>query len=229
VRLPRYLAAVLLAGVAFALPTAFHPSGHFFFSLAGLFVVSLVSNATPFFGASYTLVATTYLISFGFSIQAFILVVMVTALGAALGKVVIYGGAKGFERQLSRNKNVQLLEQWMQHRGFYVALFVTAVVPLLPLDDYAFIGAGASEGKLTKMLAVTVAAKLLKSAVEVGLEYFGILRIAGLTRRLFGLSSFQLSLILSVVFIALGVFLFKYDWQGLLDRLQRRKTQPGIE
>ena len=40
-----------------------HPLNLFLFSLAGLFVISLVSNATPFFGASYTLVATAELIA----------------------------------------------------------------------------------------------------------------------------------------------------------------------
>lgn len=227
VRLPWYRGAFLLAGTALALPTTFHLTGHFFFSLAGLFLVSLVSNATPFFGASYTLIATTELISFGFSVEAFVFVVGITAFGAALGKLVIYGGAKGFQRQLSGNKNVQLLGQWMQHRRFFVALFITAVIPLLPLDDYIFIGAGASKGKLTRMLSVTVAAKLVKSAVEIGLEYFGILRIANFTRQYLGMSSFQLSVVLSIVFIALGIFLFKYDWERFLGRKPRPEAQRG--
>jgi len=222
-----YRGAFLLAGIALAVPTTFHPTGHFFFSLAGLFVVSLVSNATPFFGASYTLIATSELISFGFSIEAFIFVIVITAVGAAMGKIVIFGSAKGFKHQLSGNKNVQLLEQWMEHRRFLVALFITAVVPLLPLDDYIFIGAGASKGKLTKMTSVTVAAKLVKSAVEIGLEYGGILRIATFTRRYLGLSSLQLSLLLSIVFIVLGIFLFKYDWRRFLDRKKPAVAQPG--
>jgi hypothetical protein len=224
-----YRGALLLLGIALALPTTFHPSTHFFFSLAGLFVVSLVSNATPFFGASYTLVATAELMSFGFSFEAFVFVVGITALGAALGKIVIYGGARGFKRQLSGNKNVQLLEQWMQHRRFLVGLFITAVVPLLPLDDYVFIGAGASKGRLTKMTSVTVAAKLVKSAVEIALEYGGILRIATFTRRYLGLSSFQLSLLLSMVFIVLGIFLFTYDWRRFLHREPRTTAQPGAQ
>jgi len=217
----------LLAGVLLALPKGLHPFGPFFFSLAGLFVVSLISNATPFFGASYTLIATSELISFGFSIEAFVLIVGITAVGAALGKLVIYGSARGFKRQLLGNKNVQLLHKWMENRQFFVALFVTAVIPLLPLDDYIFIGAGASKGKLTEMLAVTTAAKLVKSAVEIYLEYFGILRIAQFTHKLLGMTSLELSLVLSLVFIVLGVFLFKYDWEKLIGRFQR-KPQPGV-
>lgn len=209
---------VMLAGIALTLPWGSHLTYRFFFSLAGLFVVSLVSNATPFFGASYTLIATTELISFGFSVEAFTLVVGITAIGAALGKLAIYGGAKVFKRQLAANKNVQLLDRWLERRRFLVALFVTAVVPLLPLDDYIFIGAGASKAKLIPMMSVTVAAKVVKSAVEIALEFFGILNIAYLTRHIFGLSGLELSAILSVVMVVLGVFIFKYDWGRFLGR-----------
>ena len=131
-------------------------------------MVSLVSNATPFFGASYTLIATTELIAFGFSVDAFVLVVFVTAAGAAIGKLVIYGTAKGFKGRLSRNKNVRLLERWLQDRRFLIAVFVAAVVPLLPLDDYIYIGAGAAKTRLAPMFSVTIAAKLIKSAFEIG-------------------------------------------------------------
>ena len=101
----------------------------FFFSLVGLFVISLVSNATPFFGASYTLIATSELIAFGFSVDAFILVVLITAAGAVIGKLFIYGGAGAFKNRLSGNKNVQLLARWLQDRRFLVAVFITAVIP----------------------------------------------------------------------------------------------------
>jgi hypothetical protein len=220
-----YRNLVLLAGIALALPTGFHPTLRFLFSLTGLFLVSLISNATPFFGASYTLIATTELISFGFSFEAFALIVVITAIGAALGKLVIYGTAKMFERQLSGNKNVQLLEKWLEHRRFLLAVFVAAVVPLLPLDDYIFIGAGGAKGRILPMMSVTVGAKVVKSAVEIALEYFGILNIAYLTRHILGLSSFELAVILSVVMVILGVFIFKYDWGRFLDR---KPAQQGV-
>ncbi|MGP8056573.1 MAG: hypothetical protein ACLQEQ_04390 [Nitrososphaerales archaeon] len=69
----------------------FHPTNLFLFSFAGLFVISLVSNATPFFGASYTVIAAAELVAFGFSLEGYILVVLVTAAGATIGKLVIYG------------------------------------------------------------------------------------------------------------------------------------------
>jgi hypothetical protein len=188
----------------------------FFFSLTGLFVVSLISNATPFFGASYTLVATTELIVFGFSIDAFILIVIVTAAGAAIGKLVIYGMGAGFSRRLSHNRNVQLLARWLQNRQFLLAVFITAVIPLLPLDDYIYIGAGAAKTRLLPMLSVTIAAKLIKSTVEIGLEFLGLLRIRSFALHFLRLSNLEFSILLTIVFVILGVLLFKYDWGQIL-------------
>jgi hypothetical protein len=205
----------LLGTALFAFPghLHFHPNP-FFYGLVGLFFVSLVSNATPFFGASYTLIATSELIAFGFSVDAFVLVVVVTAAGAALGKIIIYGAATGFKSTLSRNKNVQLLARWLQDRRFLVAVFVTAVVPLLPLDDYIYIGAGAARTRLAPMFGVTIAAKLVKSAFEIALEVYGVLKITSFL----GLRPLDFSLLLTAVFIVLGVFLFKFDWEGALRR-----------
>jgi hypothetical protein len=136
----------------------------------------------------------------------------VTATGAAIGKLIIYFSAKGFQRRLTGNKNVQLLSRWIQNQRFLVIVFVTAVIPLLPLDDYIYIGAAGTKARMIPMLSVTIAAKLVKSAVEIGLEFLGILGITGITTRYLGLSRVEFSLALTVVFIILGVFLFKYDW-----------------
>lgn len=206
-----------LGVVAIMLATSPRISNPFLFSLAGLFVVALVSNATPFFGTSYAFVAITELVAFGFSVDAFILVVVVTAAGAALGKLIIYGAAKGFEKRLSGNKNVQLLGRWLQDRRFLLAVFLTAVIPLLPLDDYIYIGAGAAKTRLAPMFSVTIAAKILKSAAEIGLGFMGVIRIMNVMTHVFGLTRLEFSIFLTVVFIALGIFLFEYDWEKFLQ------------
>jgi hypothetical protein len=228
-----YSATIVFLGIISVSHGGFHINP-FFFSLAGLFVVSLVSNATPFFGASYTLIATSELIAFGFSPEAFLLVIATTAAGAAIGKLFIYGGAKGFKGSLQNNKNVKLLGQWVQKRSFLIAVFLTAVMPLLPLDDYLFIGAGAAGTRLIPMFSVTIVAKIVKSTFEIGLEFLGILRIFSLHPRLFGLSSLEFSVLLSIVFIILGIFLFKFDWGKFLQRIRPKApkrseaiTTPG--
>jgi hypothetical protein len=180
-----------------------------------LFLVSLVSNATAFFGASYTLIATAELAATGVDLQSFTLVVFVTALGATIGKVVIYYSALGLKGTLQKNRNVRLLGTWLGKSGFYVGLFVTALLPVLPLDDYVYIGAGANRGKLAPMLSVTFLAKLAKSAFEILLELSGLLEITKLTHHFLGLSRFQLSVVASAAFVVLGIVIYKVDWEPL--------------
>ena len=183
-----------------------------------LFAISFATNATPFFGASYTLIATTELISVGFTIENFVIIVLVTGIGATVAKVILYSGALGFRHELNKNKNIKLFHEWLNKRSFFVALFVTAFIPALPLDDYIYIGAGANRANLPPMLGVTLLAKLAKSGVEIFLEFYGIIDITGFTKGILGLSTIEFSIILSVFFIVLGVVLYKLDWESLLKR-----------
>jgi hypothetical protein len=186
-----------------------------------LFLFSLVSNATAFFGASYTLLATAELSAFGINLESFLLVVFVTALGATLGKIVIYFTAVGLKGSLLKNRNVRLLGTWIGKSGFYLGLFVTALLPILPFDDYVYIGAGANRGKLAPMLGVTFLAKLVKSAFEILLELSGLLEISKLTHHFLGLSRLELSIVASVAFVVLGVATYKANWESISARLGR--------
>jgi len=183
-----------------------------------LFLFSFVSNATAFFGASYTFIATAELAATGVNLESFALVVFVTALGATVGKIVIYLSALGLQRSLQKNKNVRLLGTWLGKSGFYLGLFVTALLPILPLDDYVYIGAGANRGRLAPMLGVTFIAKLAKSAFEILLELSGLLEIARLTHHLLGLSPLELSIVASATFVILGIAIYKIDWEPLAVR-----------
>ena len=193
-----------------------------------LFAVSLVTNATPFFGASYTLIATAELISEGFNLENFGLIVLVTGLGATLAKLVLYTGALGLHNKLMRNKNIRLFGDWLNKRSFLVALFITAFAPALPLDDYIYIGGGANRAKIPPMLGVTFLAKLAKSTVEIFLEFNGILTLTAFTRNIFGLSWVGLSIITSFAFIILGIVLYKMDWEYLLRRTGLIKTTQPV-
>lgn len=188
--------------------------------MVALFLLSLISNATPFFGFSYTVIATSELIANGVTLDNFALVVFVTALGAALGKVFIYVGALGFQNSLQKNKNVRLIGSWLGRTSFYLALFITALIPGLPLDDYVYLGAGANNAKVAPMLGVTFIAKLLKSSFEILLEVSGIFVITP-HGRLFGLSRLDISILLSVGFIVLGVVIYKVDWAPIISWAQR--------
>jgi membrane protein DedA with SNARE-associated domain len=191
------------------------------FSILILFLVSLGSNATPFFGASYTLIATTALLADGFSLGNFVLIVFVTAIGASLGKLVLYVGGKRFRGRLERNKTVMVLGRMLERKSGLAVVFVTALIPGLPLDDYVYVGAGASSSRLTGMFIVTFLAKVLKGFLEIGLEYAGLGRLytaTGLT----GLSRLETSILLSVFFLIVGVVFYKVDLEKVVSKLRRR-------
>jgi len=190
------------------------------FSILILFLVSLGSNATPFFGASYTLIATTALLADGFSVGNFVLIVFVTATGASIGKLVLYAGGKRFSRRLEQNKTVMVLGRLLERRMGLAVVFVTAIIPGLPLDDYVYVGAGASSSRLAGMFIITFLAKVLKGFLEIGIEYAGLGRLytaTGLT----GLSRLETSILLSVVFLIVGVVFYKVDLAKVISKLRR--------
>ena len=180
-----------------------------------VFLVSFLSNVSPFVGASYTLIATLQLVVLGFSPLNFVAVVAVSAVGATLAKFVMYFGGFGFKRVLEKNRNVQLLGRYSSSWGFYLALFVAALFPVFPFDDLIFIGAGAASASLGAMASVTLLAKLLKSFGEIALE-FTIFR--GLSSAL-GNNQLLVTAALTVVFVVIGVIAYKVDWEGALKRV----------
>ena len=183
-------------------------------------IVSFLSNVSPFVGASYTLLTTLQLTLLGLTPFNFALLVFVSAVGATLAKAVIYAGSFGLRGFLVRNKNVRLIGRYSKRDSFYVALFVTALLPVFPLDDFVYIGAGATSAPLGLMSLVTFTAKLLKSAVEIWLEY----AVLGDLSRLLGLQRLDLTLALTAVFVVTGVAAYKLDWEAMYRRLRKQRS-----
>ena len=186
-----------------------------------VFLASFLSNVSPFVGASYTLISTFQLIVMGFTPLNFAAVVAASAVGATLAKFVFYYGGFEFRGALTRNRNVRVLGRYSSTWGLYLVLFVAALFPLFPFDDLIYIGAGAASASLGAMASVTLLAKLVKSLVEIGLE-FTILR--GLASAL-GSNQLLTTALLTALFIALGVVAYKVDWERVLSRVGIRP--PG--
>jgi hypothetical protein len=94
-----------------------------------LFLISFISNATPFFGTPYTIIAVTILIRIGVDLYSFIIGVVVTGLGASLSKTVMYAIGLILRRPLKQNKNMAFLAKFVQFKSFYVTLFTLALIP----------------------------------------------------------------------------------------------------
>jgi membrane protein DedA with SNARE-associated domain len=187
-------------------------------------IVSFLSNVSPFFGASYTLLATLQLTLIGPSPFNFLVVVLVSAIGATLAKTAIYFGAFELKGIIGKNKNVQLIGRNSTKRKFYLALFVTALLPILPLDDFIYIGAGASAASLSLMALVTLLAKILKSGFEIAIE-LTILKGIG---QAFGLDRLDITLVLIAVFFVIGILIYRVDWEKTYRRVTSR-GKPNAE
>ena len=182
-------------------------------------VVSFLSNVSPFFGASYTLLATLQLTLIGASPFNFLVVVVVSAVGATLAKVVIFFGAFGLKGVIGRNKNIRLIGRNSSSGKFYLALFVTALLPVLPLDDFVYIGAGASSASIGLMTSVTLLAKILKSGFEVALELTILRDLIGV----FGFHRLDITIVLVALFLALGILIYQLDWEEMYNRIRRKR------
>jgi hypothetical protein len=187
-----------------------------------VFITSFLSNVSPFVGASYTLLAALQLTLLGVTPYNFGVVVIVSAIGATLAKVVIYLGAFGFKDVLLRNKNVRLIGKYLAKESFYLVLFVAALLPVFPFDDYIFIGAGANSASLGLMSMVTFGSKVIKSTVEIALEVTILKDLSSV----FGLHRIDLTIALTAVFIVIGVAVYKVDWEALYARVRRTANQP---
>lgn len=175
-----------------------------------IFIISFISNATPFFGTPYTIIATTILLRSGLDLISLITVIFLTATGAAISKTVMYAIGLILRKPLKENKNMIFLSKFVHFRSFYITLFVLALIPFFPFDDYFFLGAGVVKSSLPRLLYITVLAKLLKSSVEIPLEIAGFITIIHYTRRL-GITELELGIISTAVFIVLGYILLKID------------------
>jgi hypothetical protein len=190
-----------------------------------VFAFSFFSNVFPFFGASYTLFTVLQLTLLGPTPYNFAVLVLVSALGAASAKVVIYFGAFGLKGVLLKNKNVRLIGRASSTWKFYVILFVTAILPVFPLDDFMFIGAGATSASLVAMSSVTLFAKVIKSAFEVALELSILTQVA----TVLNFQRTDVTIALSVAFVIIGLVVYKIDWEGTYRKLTRREAagRPG--
>jgi len=193
--------------------------------LGVVFLVSFLSNVTPFVGASYTLLAVLYLTLIGATPLNFAAVVIVSAIGATVAKVVIYFGSFGLKGYLLKNKNVRLIGRFSSTEAFYLVLFVAALLPVFPFDDYIYIGAGATSVSLGFMSAVTLLAKVVKSGVEIALEYTILRDIMGLL----GIHRLDLTLVLTAAFIVVGIVVYKVDWEKIYARLRGRDAAADVQ
>lgn len=123
--------------------------------LTGLFILSIIGNATIIFPVPVVITAFV-----GGAIFNPFLVALVISFGATLGELTGYFAGYGAEDLISSNQKMKKIDSYMKKYGLWV-LFVLAAVPN-PLFDLAGIVAGATEIPIRKYLLVVWLGKLVK-------------------------------------------------------------------
>ncbi len=185
------------------------------------FAVSFISNVTPFFGAAYTVYASLILLDLKPTIPLVALFIVVTALGAAVSKNIMYLIGVALRRPMSRGRNMVLLRGLLKLGYMWLIVVILAIIPGLPLDDYVYVGTGAAGASLTRLNAYVLLGKLIKSAIEIPIE-LTMLRAAYEATSMLGLTRLDFQVAFAVAFTVAGIMLYRLDWLSIYNWLRGR-------
>ncbi|WP_291766596.1 hypothetical protein [Caldivirga sp. UBA161] len=186
-----------------------------------VFMISLISNATPFFGAAYTVYASIVLMNLKLKAPIIVLFIVITALGAALAKNAMYLIGVALRRPMSKSRNIIFLRGLLRLGFLWLIVIILAVIPGIPLDDYLYVGTGAAGVSLSRLNAYIFLGKLIKSSIEIPIELALLNTIYNATSVL-GLSKLEFQLIFAIAFTALGIVLYRLDWWNMYNWLKMR-------
>ncbi len=141
--------------------------------------------------------------------------VLSAALGAALAKMLMYLLGIGLRGPLRRNRNVRLLARYSTSSWVYLLAFVSAIIPVIPLDDFVYIAGGASGLRARLMALAAVAGKFVKTIVEVT----AVLYLSILVSSLIHVPATYVLLVFVAGGMAAGVLTFLVDWEAWARRL----------
>ncbi|MGC8974912.1 MAG: VTT domain-containing protein [Thermoprotei archaeon] len=176
-------------------------------SFLGPFLISLIFNSIPFVSLPYLLI----IIGLAFkytSLYDRILLIVSSALGATLGKTLIYFMGKGFSRFLSQNsrKNLELFNK-IARKSLALAIFVFAALPLP--DDVLYLPLGLTGFSLITYLVSVFLGKLFLKSVAV--FYGGLLTSA--SKEL----GYQAIPVLIAVSLLFSYYVIRIDWSKIVE------------
>lgn len=174
----------------------------------GIFLVSLVSNSIPFVSVPYLGIVAGYALVNRDPLSEAILV-SVSALGASIGKIIIYLLGKAARTGLSEKtrKNVELLSK-LAKRSTFLAIFILAATPVP--DDILYIPLGITKYPLLPYFVAIFLGKLIITSAVVlytsYVSYFTVLNLYTVP-------------IWVVITIALIYVIIKTDWYHVLNEV----------
>lgn len=173
----------------------------------GPFLISLVSNSIPFVSLPYLLAVIGLAFKYT-SLYDRILLILSSALGASLGKIIVYFIGRGFSKLLSQNskKNLELFNK-IAKKSLALAVFVFAALPLP--DDVLYLPLGLSGFSLITYFFSVFLGKLFLKSVAV---FYGSLLVS-LSEEL-GYYTIPVLIAVSLVF---SYYIIKIEWSRIIE------------
>ncbi|MEM4472445.1 MAG: VTT domain-containing protein [Archaeoglobaceae archaeon] len=180
------------------------------FRYPGIFLISLISNSIPFVGIPY--LNFLFILSPLMSFEEMTILAIISALGATMGKIIIYSIGAGMRLALSEKtkENLQFFQKIFEKWGFF-AIFLFAASPLP--DDVLYIPLGIARYKLLHYFTAVFFGKIIvTSSVLLTGKFLGEFMREFMGDYLF---SFILLFILTIFFT---VIVIKTDWKKLFEK-----------
>lgn len=183
------------------------------FQYLGIFLISLISNSIPFVGLPY--LNFLFALSPFFSLEDIVVMSILSALGASIGKIVVYTIGAGMRLTLSEKtkENLMFFEKIFKKWGFF-AIFLFAASPLP--DDVLYIPLGIAKYRVSYYFIAVFLGKLVITSYVLA---FGKIT-SGLMKELIGNSFFGLLLFFSLTLV-FSVLVIKIDWKKLFEKYYR--------
>lgn len=183
------------------------------FHYLGIFLISLISNSIPFVGIPY--LNFLFALSPFLSLEDLLIISLLSALGASIGKAFIYTIGAGMRLTLSEEKkeNLMFFEKIFRRWGIF-AVFLFAASPLP--DDILYIPLGIAKYRFTHYFLAVFLGKLVITGYVLA---FGKVA-SGAIKELMGndLLSLLVFLVLTLIF---SVLVIKIDWKKLFEKYYR--------
>ena len=183
-----------------------------------IFVLSLVSNSIPFIAVPYLYVLFVISSVSMYSLDQAIVITLVSALGAALGKLVIYFLSRSFRILLSREskENIEIFKEALS-KGIFFAVLIFAMTPLP--DDVVNIPTGLVGFNVLKYFIAVIIGKTV-------LTFFVV--IFGSLGGVLSLEAGEMSTPILITYIAITIILSMVIVRVNWVRIVRTYNEKGL-
>lgn len=186
-------------------------------------LISFVCNSIPYISIPYLLILLTYITSTSPPIFESIYLTILSALGASLGKIIIYYIGKGIGKLVIKDidrEKIQLFNK-IASKGIFIAILIFAATPLP--DDVIYIPIGLLGYNIVKFFIACFIGKTFITGIVV---LFGDVLV-------YTFKGFEINWISTVIAIIISIMIIllirKIDWSKLVTTLSENGVRYTIQ